>query len=208
MTKVHPNISAESRTPPPSVAAAIGVGELETPPEVLTVWKKSLLFNCNGFTVFDAKGNLVFRVDNYVSDNRGEIVLMDSCGKPLLTFRRKKLSLGDHWVVYNGEEHSNPLFSVKKHVTFLNSKSLAHVTPCGGGASRGFFIEGSYTQRSCSVYDDSRRQVAEIRRKEATAGGVRFGVDVFRLVVRPGIDVTVAMAVVILLEQMFGSRKG
>ncbi|KAK1312751.1 Protein LURP-one-related 8 [Acorus calamus] len=204
MTKVYPNVSTEARTPPQVIAAAGDGGEAE----VLTVWKKSLLFNCNGFTVFDAKGSLVFRVDNYVSDNKGEIVLMDSSGKPLFTFRRKKLSLGDHWVVYNGEEHSHPLYSVKKRVNILHSKSLAHVTPCAGTAAQGFYVEGSYTQRSCSLYDDRRRQVAEIRRKEATAGGVRFGVDVFRLVVRPGIDVAVAMAVVILLEQMFGSRRG
>lgn len=58
---------------------------------VLTVWKKSLLFNCNGFTVFDSKGNLLFRVDNYMatSGSNGEIVLMDAAGKPLLTMRRK-----------------------------------------------------------------------------------------------------------------------
>lgn len=59
--------------------------------EVLTVWKKSLLFNCYGFTVFDAEGNLVFRVDNYVAGNSGEIVLMDGSGLPLLTIRRKVL---------------------------------------------------------------------------------------------------------------------
>lgn len=56
---------------------------------VLTVWKKSLLFNCSGFTVFDGKGNLVFRVDNYVAGDKGEVVLMDASGKPLLTIRRK-----------------------------------------------------------------------------------------------------------------------
>lgn len=27
---------------------------------VLTVWKKSLIFNCNGFTVLDSNGDLVF----------------------------------------------------------------------------------------------------------------------------------------------------
>ena len=56
----------------------------------LTVWKKSLVLNCNGFTVFDGRGNLVFRVDNYVAANKaGEIVLMDAIGKCLLTIRRK-----------------------------------------------------------------------------------------------------------------------
>lgn len=56
----------------------------------LTVWKKSLLFNCDGLTVFDAVGNLVYRVDNYVAaGSRADIVLMDASGTSLLTIRRK-----------------------------------------------------------------------------------------------------------------------
>ncbi|KAF3339024.1 NAC domain-containing protein 43-like protein [Carex littledalei] len=61
-----------------------GGGEAEV---VLTVWRKSLLFNGHGFTVFDPKGNLLFRVDNYASESRGEIVLMDANSKPLLTIK-------------------------------------------------------------------------------------------------------------------------
>lgn len=54
----------------------------------VTVWRKSLLFNGNGFTVFDSEGNLALRVDNYAS-GRNEILLMDADGKPLHTIRRK-----------------------------------------------------------------------------------------------------------------------
>ncbi|KAG1338914.1 protein LURP-one-related 8 [Cocos nucifera] len=203
MTKVHPNASsaeASLREDFPGVCCSGVVPETA----VLTVWRKSLLFNGNGFTVFDAKGNLVFRVDNYASGNKGEIVLMDAAGKPLLTIRRKRLSLGDHWLIYDEEEAANPRFSMRKHMNLLHSKALAHVTPCHGGASR-YEIEGSYSQRCCAVYDELRRQLAEIRPKEAV-GGVVFGVDVFRLIVEPGFDASVAMAIVILLEQMFGSR--
>lgn len=92
MTKVHPNA--------PSAITTALAEELPNPachclssapqPTVLTVWKKSLLFNCDGFTVFDDKGNLVFRVDNYYdSSNRAEIVLMDASGNSLFTIRRK-----------------------------------------------------------------------------------------------------------------------
>ena len=63
-------------------------------------------------------------------------------------------------------------------------------------------IEGSYSQRCCAVYDERRRCVAEIKRKEAVAG-VALGVDVFRLIVQPEMDTPVAMALVILLDQMF-----
>ncbi|KAJ8484588.1 hypothetical protein OPV22_017073 [Ensete ventricosum] len=190
MTKVHPNASS-------------GGGEATA----LTVWRKSLLFHGDGFTVFDAKGNLVFRVDNYASGRKGEIVLMEADGKPLLTIRRKKLSLGDHWLIYQGEEMANPRFAVKKHVNLISSRSVVHVTPCSSRAKSclAYEVEGSYSRRCCAVYDDGRRQLAQIKRKEPV-GGVAFGADVFRLIVEPGFDATLAMAIVILLDQMFGSR--
>ncbi|KAK3444691.1 hypothetical protein EUGRSUZ_A00877 [Eucalyptus grandis] len=86
MTKVHPNAAAAAAQ---AAAPARGFSLSYGKEEVLTVWKKSLLLNCNGFTVFDCKGNLVFRVDNYLAGNKGEVVLMDAAGKPLLTVRRK-----------------------------------------------------------------------------------------------------------------------
>ncbi|TXG57469.1 hypothetical protein EZV62_015298 [Acer yangbiense] len=212
MTKVYPNAAAAAAVKATSDGHA----------SVLTVWKKSLLFNCNGFTVYDGKGNLVYRVDNYMQGNRGEIVLMDAAGKPLLTIRRKRLSLGDNWLVYDGETVVNPRLSVRKHVNILTTKCLAHVTPTSSYANNKntasssssssnknkamYEIEGSYSQRSCAVYDGKKRRVAEIKRKEA-AGGVALGVDVFRLIVEPDMDTALAMALVILLDQMFGSSK-
>lgn len=222
MTKVFPNhSSAFHAVQERPKCPVIGEGK---DPVVLTVWKKSLLFNCNGFTVFDGKGNLVFRVDNYMEGHKGEILLMDAAGKPLLTIRRKKLSLGDTWLVYDGETLVNPRFSVRKHVNILRNKCLAYVsaedgssgsgsTPptfssfwSGNGKSTVYQIEGSYAQRCCAVYDSKRRRVAEIKQKERV-GGIGFGIDVFRLIVQPDIDPSVAMALVILLDQMFGSSR-
>lgn len=118
----------------------------------------------------------------------------------------QRLSLGDHWLVYVGETTINPLFSVKKNLNLLSSKLLAYATAASSGRGSPqravYEIQGSYSQRSCVVYDDSRRQVAEIKRKEAV-----FGADVFRLVVQPELDPAIAMALVILLEQMYGSGR-
>ncbi|KAI3971834.1 hypothetical protein MKW92_038593 [Papaver armeniacum] len=200
MTKVYPNATTEI----PRIPKQISDREVE----VLTVWKKSLLFNCNGFTVFDTKGNLVFRVDNYRAGNKTEIFLMDASGKTLVTIRRKKLSLSDNWMVYDGENSVNPRFLVKRHVNFSTSKNLAHVISCSQSNTKELMYEiiGSYAQRCVGVYDNRKRLVAEIQRKEAKAG-VTFGGDVFKLIVQPQIDSTVAMSLVILMEQMFGSRR-
>ncbi|KAI7743272.1 hypothetical protein M8C21_030218 [Ambrosia artemisiifolia] len=198
MTKVYPNAVVPQCQQPLSTTVAA-----TRSPLVLTVWKKSLLFNCHGFTVYDSNGDLVYRVDNYAAGSKAEIVLMDASGRSLLTIRRKRLTLLDNWMVYDGETVANPRFTVTKHVNILNTKSIAHVSITGSKTKKPIYeIEGSYTQRCCVVYDDKRRRVAEINRKE-TVGGVKLGGDVFRLVVQPDIDPTVAMALVIVLDQMF-----
>ncbi|KAI9074261.1 hypothetical protein K1719_043746 [Acacia pycnantha] len=207
MTKVHPNAAASA-----SAAAAAASSDHEKTssiddevPVVLTVWKKSLLLNCNGFTVFDCQGNLVFRVDNYSARSKDEILLMDAAGTPLLTIRRKRLGLTEKWLVFEGESggKAEARYSAKKQVNLLNPKCLAQVMSLA--SSNKYKIEGSYTQRCCGVYDEKRRRVVEIRKKEAAVGGVAFGADVFRLIVLPDLDPALAMAFVILLNQMFGS---
>ncbi|XP_062180871.1 protein LURP-one-related 8-like [Phragmites australis] len=204
--KVHPNVALPSLGQPPA----------DEEPVTLTVWRKSLLLNCRGFTVFDASGNLVYRVDSYASDSRAEVVLMDAAGRPVLTVRRRRLiGLGaDQWLVYPGEEarRTPPLYAVKRRAPAQymrggghgSAKSMAHVAPCSGAAGvgaktgGGYEVEGSYLRRCCTVYDERRQAVAEVRPKEA------LGTDVFRLVVQPGMEVPLAMAVVLALDQMFG----
>lgn len=61
----------------------------------LTVWRKSLLINCNGFTVIDSNGNLIYRVDNYIGRPQ-EIILMDGSGKSVLTMHRRKVYIYIH----------------------------------------------------------------------------------------------------------------
>jgi len=208
--KVHPNVAV-----PPSLGQPPAPADEE--PVTLTVWRKSLLFNGRGFTVFDARGDLVYRVDSYASDSRAEVVLMDAAGCPVLTLRRcrKLIGLGlgsDQWLVYPGDDTRRlpPLYAVKRAAQYMRgggggggAKSMAHVAACSGGAAAktgagGYEVEGSYLRRRCTVYDERRRAVAEVLPKEAV------GSDVFRLVVQPGMEVSLAMAVVLALDQMFG----
>ena len=195
MARVHPNVLP---SPAAERAAAGPPAAGEEEPTTLTVWRKSLLFNCRGFTVFDAKGDLAYRVDSY-DDAEAEVVLMDPAGRPAFTVRRKRLSLsGEQWLIFAGEEARRPVYAVKRGG---GGKSMARVALCaaggGAGAAAPFEVEGSYVRRRCVVYDGERRVVAEVQPKEAV------GTDVFRLVVQPGVDVSLTMAVVVALDQMF-----
>ncbi|KAK7382895.1 hypothetical protein VNO80_02051 [Phaseolus coccineus] len=217
MRKVHPGACVTETAWDASAAdaSAAAADAVAADAVVLTVWKKSLLPNCTGFTVFDTKrGNLVFRVDNYVAGNKDHILLMDAAGTPLLTIRRKRLSLGDTCVVFEGEDESlKPLFTARKSVNILNNsknKCLAHLmSSLGTGNMKkeiAYEIEGSYSQRCCTFYSKNKRKVAEIKMKEGGAGGVAFGADIFRLIVQPDMDTALAMAFLILLDHMSGSR--
>ncbi|KAH9626638.1 hypothetical protein KSS87_001098 [Heliosperma pusillum] len=188
------------------------------PSIILTVWRKSLLVSCSGFTVIDSKGNLVYRVDNYCGRRPAEIVLMDGFGKSVLTMRRhKKLTLGNDWGIYKGEasdqihkqshKKQTPIGYIRKNVTLLqgNANVLAQVYIGTTSKKPTYVIEGSYDERCCKVFDKlSKTMVAEVKRKEAVNGGASFGLDVFQLVVVPGFDAGFAMALVLLLDQMYG----
>ncbi|GJV59603.1 RNA-directed DNA polymerase, eukaryota [Tanacetum coccineum] len=115
--------------------------------------------------------------------------------------------MGDSWLVFEGEistKKQKPIFRARKHVDILSPKvkRLARVYQEPYNNNTGYVIEGSYTNRSCKVFDESRNVVAEIRRKETETKGVSFGLDVFMLTVNQGFDCGLAMSIVLLLDQM------
>ncbi|XP_038900421.1 protein LURP-one-related 17 [Benincasa hispida] len=203
-------VHQESQPPEDVERGGAGSG----PSVSLTVWRKSLLLTCNGFTVIDRNGNIVYRVDNY-TERPEEIILMDGLGESVLTMcRSKKLGLGENWCVYEGEvegetrARKKPICRVRKNMNILhvapNTKVLAYVYDYRISEKKhAYSVEGSYGHRSCKVLDASRRVVAEVKRKEAVNGGVCFGAEVFLLVILPGFDPGLAMALVLLLDQMF-----
>ncbi|PIN01313.1 hypothetical protein CDL12_26178 [Handroanthus impetiginosus] len=182
----------------------------------LTVWRKSLIFSCSGFTVINGSdGGLAFRVDNYTG-RPDQILLMDGYGDPIFTIcRRKKLGLlYDYWLIYEGEvdkycnnTNKKPAFCVRKNISMFVQRKvnvLAYIYHGTSGKSHTHMVEGSYKHRSCKILDESRRVVGEIKKKEATIGrGVSFGLEVFQLIIEPGFESRFAMAVVLLLDQMF-----
>ncbi|XP_021731825.1 protein LURP-one-related 12-like [Chenopodium quinoa] len=169
-----------------------------------TVCKTSLFFTGDGFTVYDNHGDLVFRVDSYGPDwrDQDEIVLMDASGHCLLTVRRKRPSLHNRWEGYTGErtEGSKPIFSVKRSSIIGRSGVTVEGYQNPGEE---YLIDGSFTQRSCTIYDATTREVmAEIRRKVDASSNVVLGKDVFSLLVKPGFDAAFAMGLVLVLDQI------
>ncbi|ESQ27040.1 hypothetical protein EUTSA_v10019134mg [Eutrema salsugineum] len=174
----------------------------------LTVRKTSLFFAGDGFTVYDCKGTLVFRVDSYGGPNTrdtDEVVLMDAHGRCLLTLRRKRPSLRRRWEGYLGErsEGQKAIFGVRR--SSIIGRNGVTVEVYGEYQCSEYLIEGNFGQRSCTVVEaETRRKVAEIRRKVDASTNVMLGKDVFSLNVKPGFDGAFAMGLVLVLDQIYG----
>ncbi|KAI3455314.1 hypothetical protein Pfo_011977 [Paulownia fortunei] len=171
----------------------------------LTVLKTSLFFAGDGFTAYDSKGELVFRVDSYGPDggDAGEVVLMDASGRCILTVRRKRPSLHHRWEGFIGEgtEGTKPLFSVRRSSIIGRSSMTVEVYNPG----EEYQIEGSFACRNCTILNTEKVAVAEIRRKVDASTNVVLGKDVFVLSLKPGFDGAFAMGLVLVLDQIHGA---
>ncbi|KAJ8768299.1 hypothetical protein K2173_021239 [Erythroxylum novogranatense] len=174
----------------------------------LTVHKTSVFFPGDGFVVYNPDRQLILRSDSY-SPHRpsDELVLMDASGKCLLTLLRKKPSLHQRWEGFMGErqEDQDPVFSMFKSSIIGRSQLVVEV---GGDGGEQYCIEGSYSHRCCTIYNNimtsSRECVAEIKRKVDPTTHVLLGKDVFLLCLQRGLDAAFAMGLVLVLDQIYG----
>ncbi|XP_010552187.1 PREDICTED: protein LURP-one-related 11 [Tarenaya hassleriana] len=194
MAKVHPQLSA---------AAVAGAGEEDShvtrERESFTIWMRSLVFNGRGCTVFDAKGNIIYRVDNYDCKSCSEVYLMDLSGKVLFTLRKKRFGLFKSWEGYRSPkiEPTKLDFRMRKNLRISSSSSstcritagLRRNEPC---RYRIMNNNGSVLR----VEDKFGRMIAEVRRKQS-AKGLDLGEDVLTMDVEPQIDHSFIMALVI-----------
>lgn len=72
-----------------------------------------------------------------------------------------------------------------------------------------YHIEGSFEQRSCSIYSthansELKELVAEIKRKVDPDTNVMLGKDVFLLCLEPLVDGAFVMALLLVLDRMCG----
>ncbi|KAF6982691.1 hypothetical protein CFC21_001046 [Triticum aestivum] len=191
--------------PSPPAAAA---------PRWLTVWCKSLVFRGDGYAVFDdADGRMVFRVDNY-GVGPGSMALMDHAGRVLLTVRRRQrkiLSLmPETWEVYNGDVdddsnsndgHSEPHLMMRAIKDLGRSSCTASVLavdePELYRLSWSRQEEWSRIHRRSSTSDETL--IAEVRRKRGgPEKATLLGKDVLSLVVQPGMDLAITMAMLMI----------
>ncbi|XP_078435061.1 protein LURP-one-related 5-like [Wolffia australiana] len=215
---------------------------------LLTVQKTSFFYPGDGFAVYEHNrgdndhsegeeiGELIFRVDSYGcnfdhvvgkrSPGRDELILMGPCGDCILSVRKKWPSLHQRWEGFLGEKMNGqkPLFSARRNS--IVGKSTDIVVDVYGSREKKhqvYRVEGSFSQRSCTVYEESivpgnseeannTLVVAEIRRKTVASSSsgnlasscMLLGSDVFCLWLMPGVDAAFLMGLVLVLDKIMG----
>ncbi|KAG7595161.1 Tubby-like C-terminal [Arabidopsis thaliana x Arabidopsis arenosa] len=172
---------------------------LTTEKESFTIWMRSLVFHSKGCTVYDSKGNLIYRVDNYNSKSCSEVYLMDLFGKVLFTLRQKKLRLFKSWEGYNS---TGTRFRLRKNFK---------ISPRGSSSSYKVVmvprIANDDQQQSCykivnrksifTIEDGSGRLMAEVKKKQSSIKSLDLGKDVLTMMVEPQVDHSLIMGIVI-----------
>ena len=82
MPKVYPSFSQLSKH-------SSFFSHVSSKPETFTIWMKSLVLNGNGCTVYNSRGQIAYRVDNYDYKCGGKVYLMNLHGKILFKIVKK-----------------------------------------------------------------------------------------------------------------------
>ncbi|KAK2353372.1 hypothetical protein QL285_091000 [Trifolium repens] len=190
MGKVHPQAIVSSPT-----------YNITSKQETFTLWMKSLVLNGKGCTVFDSNGQIAYRVDNYNSNHRDRVDLMDQRGNTLFTILKKQYKLSRFWEGYKlpatRNDQKGPSFRVSKTYSISKWDSTYEVElGLDKNKPYNYKIKRSACKSSYKISDKFGVIIAELRRKKSTCG-IDLGDDVYTMVVEPNIDLSLIMGVVV-----------
>ncbi|XP_022773123.1 protein LURP-one-related 4-like [Durio zibethinus] len=185
MAKVHPQATVSD---PCSMSSA---GR-----ETFTIWMKSLVCHTNGCTVFDSKGEIVYRVENYDSKGSSEVHLMDLRGQVLFTILKQKLQLFGCWNGYRGSftgrKKENPYFQVKKYRSIIQRDLSCQVSV---GFDKYWIVSLGRKKQGFKMVNLAGDIVAEVKQRQLSSGMV-LGDDVLTLEAEPSINHSLVVALV------------
>ncbi|XP_073302974.1 protein LURP-one-related 11-like [Primulina huaijiensis] len=154
MAKIHPKVEQITNN----------LSEKET----YTIWMKSLMFHGNGCTIFNSKGEIAFRVDNYQQRCSTKVFLLDSEGQVLFSLTRKKLRIfqrweGFKWIYSKGKTDRLPWFQVRRnHIILFRNMSFQVSFKCDEKIRDCYKILGLEGKSILKIIDFSGQILAEV----------------------------------------------
>ncbi|GAV64787.1 Tub_2 domain-containing protein [Cephalotus follicularis] len=182
---------------------------------VLVVRRRPHVVNGGGFVVTDCAQKVVFHVDGCgVVGSKGELILRDGNGDPLLLIRRKggvveALCIHKKWKGYTFEYEGlqKSVFSLKEPIgnscLARNNAIRISIDPRVSNKNWDFEIKGYFPERDCSILDSGGIVVAQIGVKEEV-NKLMTSKDLYHVVVKPGIDQAFVFGVIAVLDYIHG----
>ncbi|XP_059287167.1 protein LURP-one-related 4-like [Lycium ferocissimum] len=191
MARIYPQTSSSSCSSYSSTSTYV-----TTKREIFTLWMKSLVFHGNGCAVFDSKGQLVYRIDNYNKKCSKQVHLMDLHGTVLFSLLKKKSSLFGHWNGYKMDEEI-PCFQVRKNGNLLTGDlNYDVIFGCDNIAdTNSYKIVALPGKLGFKIVNKENRLIAEVKQKQSSSA-IQFGDDVLSLIVEANVDHSLVMALV------------
>ncbi|KAH9298624.1 hypothetical protein KI387_030306, partial [Taxus chinensis] len=141
--------------------------------EVFTVRKRPCAVNGGGFVVYMGSEE-IFRMEGCGAHVKDSALLKDAQSTPILSIKRKVgvvqvFSLHKQWKGFVRDEidgHEKPIFKASSGSSINcaeNNSVKVSLVESESKSRKGWDYEivGSFSQRACAIYDDSRSVVAE-----------------------------------------------
>ncbi|KAJ7952336.1 Protein LURP-one-related like [Quillaja saponaria] len=161
--------------------------------ETFTVWMKSLVCNSNGCTIYNSKGQIVYRVDNYDKKCSREVHLMDFHGNILFTITHRFLAFG-RWDGYsNSEKKEKPYFQVQRYCKLVMRNTVCQIKVA---SATYWILRSSAAKVAFTIVDVDGDIVAQAKQKLQSSSEVVLGDDVVTLEVKSDVDHSLIMALV------------
>ncbi|KAF7837538.1 Protein LURP-one-related 6 [Senna tora] len=177
---------------------------------VVVVRRRPHVVNGGGFVVSDCSTQqVVFRVDGSgILGAKGELILRDAHGDPLLLMRRKggmveALSIYRKWKGYSLDyEGSQKLvFSLKQPNSCLVKNNAIRISKSEKGWD--FEIRGYFPDKNCSIVDCKANVIAQVGVKKEVEE-LMESKDLYHVIVKPGIDQAFVFGIIGVLDYIYG----
>ncbi|GAB2267531.1 hypothetical protein Dimus_002511 [Dionaea muscipula] len=181
---------------------------------VLVVRRRPAMVGGGGFVVMNSRQEVVFKVEGCgILGKKGELILRDAIhGDPLILIRQKggivqALSLNKKWngYVQDYEGTEELVFCIKQEAKAClagNNAIKISIDPSRGCGRDNweFQIRGHFPHKNCTIVDSHGKILAQIGMKE----DMEKVMDVYYVVVQPGIDQAFVSGVIAVLDYIHG----
>ncbi|KAL1545430.1 hypothetical protein AAHA92_22158 [Salvia divinorum] len=179
----------------------------------LTISKNIWQIGHANFVVTKSNREIIFKIQGAIFSFNTTRVIYDAAGVPIVTLRKKTLSILTTWQVFRGEgkDQKDLIFSARKSSFFqLKTKLSVFVADQNSECEDvcDYTVQADWFQRFCQVYvgDSSYVKLAQVE-KNSSVGSLITGGDRYKVKVYPNVDCAFIVSLIVILDEIVSSAK-